>query len=154
MCRRLVNTLVAPVNGGSITDYDEIRFEVSDIETVAREPSYTLTTARQLRSQGFDKVNWLIGADQLNSLPSWHEPRALLEEVNFIVVARPGYELNWSALPEWMRHLQANVIEAPRLDISATEIRRRVAAGLPIDWLTPAPVVEYIRERGLYRSSQ
>lgn len=137
--------------GGGQTSADDTSFDVSDIEVLVDRPSFTLTTARRLRETGLLQINWLIGADQLNSLPRWHEPEALIDEINFIVMARPGYELNWSALPKYMQHLQQNLVQAPHLDISATNIRQRVAKGLPIDWLTPPGVVQYIRERGLYR---
>jgi nicotinate-nucleotide adenylyltransferase len=87
----------------------------------------------------------------LNFLPQWHDPYALLAEVNFVVMARPGFDFDWQQLPEPFRKLEANVVEAPLVDISATEIRQRVARGEPIDGLTPPVVVEYIQAHGLYR---
>jgi nicotinate-nucleotide adenylyltransferase len=128
-------------------------FEVNALETQRTGPSYTIQTARELVGQGFGKVNWLIGADMLPTLPSWHEPDALLQEVDFVVLNRAGWSIEWETIPDAVRErLRNRVVEAPLIDISATEIRRRVAGGLPIDFLTPAPVVQYIRETGLYRS--
>jgi nicotinate-nucleotide adenylyltransferase len=89
----------------------------------------------------------------LNFLPHWHDPYALLAEVHFVVMARPGFAFDWQQLPEPFRKLQANVVEAPLVDISATEIRRRLAVGQPIDGLTPPAVVDYIKEHHLYRSA-
>ena len=127
-------------------------FEVDDVELYRAGPSYTIDTVRYLRSaKRWEQVNWLIGADQVAALPRWHEPAALLREVNFVVMARPGWSFDWHALPPEFRVLQHNVVEAPLIDISATDIRRRVRAGEPIDHLVPPAVAEYIRERGLYR---
>jgi nicotinate-nucleotide adenylyltransferase len=87
----------------------------------------------------------------LNFLPKWHEPLALLREVGFHIIARPGVELAWGQLPAEFQHLRKNVVEVPLIDISGTDIRRRVRAGESIDGLTPPPVVQYIRQNGLYR---
>jgi nicotinate-nucleotide adenylyltransferase len=128
-------------------------FEVSDIELTRPGPSYTIETARELRRRGWPEVNWLIGADQVRDLPKWREPAALLREVNFVVIARPGRDFDWASLPKPFRGLEERVVPAPLVPISATEIRTRVRAGEPIDDLTPRPVVEYIRRRGLYRAT-
>ena len=126
-------------------------FEVNDLETQRTGPSYTIETVRALAGQGMGRVSWLIGADMLRNLPTWREPEALLEEASFVVMARPGWSFDWDSLPPPFRKLRDNVVETPLIDISATQVRRRVAAGLPIDFLTPEPVVRYIRDTGLYR---
>ena len=128
-------------------------FEVSDVEVGRTGLSYTIDTARELKRQGWERVSWLIGADMVATLPTWHEPEALLEEVDFVVMARPGWVFEWDALPAPFRRLRERVVEAPLIDVSATEIRRRVKGGLPIDFLTPEPVVRYIYDRGLYRAA-
>jgi nicotinate-nucleotide adenylyltransferase len=127
-------------------------FEVNDLETQRPGPSYTIDTVRALAAQGVSGVRWLIGADMLRNLPSWREPEALMAEAELIVMARPGWSFDWDTLPPPFRKLQENVVEAPLIDISATQIRRRVAAGLPIDFLTPEAVVRHIRETALYRA--
>ena len=129
---------------------DDDLFTVDDIEMRRIAPSYTIETARELRRKGWSEINWLIGADMLNSLPTWREPSALLREVNFIVMARPGFQFDWQSLGPQYAGLRTNLVEVPSIDISATQIRDRVAARQPIDGLTPPPVVEYIRTRGLY----
>jgi nicotinate-nucleotide adenylyltransferase len=129
-------------------------FEVDDLELRRGPPSYTIDTIRSLRRErGWEDVNWLIGADQVAALPRWHEAAALLREVNFVVMARPNWAFDWHTLPPEFRVLQKNVVEAPLVDISATDIRRRVTAGEPIDHLTPPAVAQYIQTRGLYRSA-
>ena len=127
-------------------------FEVDDLEMKRTGPSYTIDTARQLARRGAGRVSWLIGADMLRSLPTWHEPEALLDEVSFVVLARPGWSFDWDSLPPKFRRLQDRVVTAPLLEFSASDIRQRVRAGLPIDFLTPEPVVNYIRSTGLDRS--
>jgi nicotinate-nucleotide adenylyltransferase len=126
-------------------------FELDDREVRQERPSFTIDTARQLRSEGWKAVHWIIGADMLNSLPMWHEPEKLLEEVRFIIMARPGWSFEWEKLPGAYQKLKESVVEVPQIDISATEIRRRVKAGLAIDFLCPPEVCGYIRDRGLYR---
>jgi nicotinate-nucleotide adenylyltransferase len=124
---------------------------VNDIEMRQDSPSYTIETARQLKKEGWNEVNWLIGADMLNSLPTWREPAALLREVNFVVMARPGHQFDWTTLgPEYSK-LKGSVVEVPAIDISATQIRAKIAARQSIDGLTPPPVVEYIRTHRLYQ---
>jgi nicotinate-nucleotide adenylyltransferase len=130
---------------------DRPLFAVSDIETRRGGPSYTIETAQELRRQGFSTINWLIGADMLLYLPKWHRVSELLREVHFVVMARPGWTIDWERLPGAFRHLRNHVVEAPLIDISATEIRRRVREGLPIEHLTPVAVAKYIHEHGLYR---
>jgi nicotinate-nucleotide adenylyltransferase len=125
-------------------------FEVSDIELNRDGPSYTIDTVRQLKASGWQEVHWLIGADMADILPQWHEPLALMREAKLVLMARPGWSLDWNALPPEYRSLQTNVVTAPLLEISATAIRQRVREGRPIAYFTPEPVVRYIVERGLY----
>jgi nicotinate-nucleotide adenylyltransferase len=126
-------------------------FEVDDIEVTRAGPSYTLTTVRQFRERGWQEVVWLIGADMALSLPTWHQSVTLLAEVKFLVMARPGSVLDWNALPAQYQSVAAGMVMAPQIDISSSDIRRRVASGRSIDYLTPPAVVEYIRAHGLYK---
>jgi nicotinate-nucleotide adenylyltransferase len=128
-----------------------VLFETSDIELTLPVPSYTIQTVREIKGQTDQRVNWLIGADMLMYLPKWRQPLELLREVQFVVMARPGWRLDWSSLPPEYRPLEQNLVETPLIDISASDIRRRVKAGLGIDYLTPPAVCDYIRNRGLYR---
>jgi nicotinate-nucleotide adenylyltransferase len=125
-------------------------FAVNDIELKRSSPSYTIETARQLRKEGWPEVVWLIGADMALSLPTWHQSVALLAEVKFLIIARPGSVLDWSKLPPEFQNVASGLVTAPKIDISSSDIRRRMAAGQSIDYLTPAGVVDYIHEHGLY----
>ena len=126
-------------------------FEVDDVEIAREGPSYTIDTARELCSRGWPEIHWLIGADMVSLLPKWHESDALLREVAFVVMARPGHPLDWASLPSAVQPLRSQVVIAPLIEISATDIRTRVAAGRSIDYLTPPSVCEYIAHHHLYR---
>jgi len=128
-------------------------FHVSDIEILGEGPGYTLHTARELARRGWPKVSWLIGGDALSQLPTWHQAAVLIDEVNILIMGRPGWEFNWENLPPVFQKLRENVIAGPRIDISSTDIRRRTRAGLPIQYLSPEPVVDYIVQQGLYRGA-
>jgi nicotinate-nucleotide adenylyltransferase len=129
-------------------------FTVDDIELNRPPPSYTIDTVRELkRTRGWKELSWLIGADMVEVLPRWHDPIALMCETNFVVMARPGWTFDWEKLPAEYRALRDHVVEAPLIEIGATEIRKRVREGKLVRYLTPDPVVDYIRENALFANS-
>jgi nicotinate-nucleotide adenylyltransferase len=136
-----------------LATFDSPLFAIDEIELQRSGPSFTIDTARELARRGGGKVHWLIGADMLLYLPHWHLAVELIREVDFVVVARPGWELDWQKMPAEFQFLQNHVVQAPLIDIRASDIRRRVAAGLPIHYLTPPPVLTYILTHGFYRGS-
>jgi nicotinate-nucleotide adenylyltransferase len=126
----------------------EPRFVLDRSELQRSGPSYTVDTARALQEARPDAGFFLlIGADQYAGLPTWHGWQELLGRVVLAVAQRPGAPL--PAHPELLRHPQRSV-PLPMLDISSTEIRRRVAAGEVISELVPAGVARYIAQHGLY----
>jgi nicotinate-nucleotide adenylyltransferase len=125
-------------------------FSISDIELARTGPSYTIDTVRQLRAQGWPQVHWLIGADMLAALPNWREPEALVREAHLVIVARPGWTFEWDRLPPYLQSLKGNVVQAPLVPISASDIRRRVGSGQTVKGLVPLNVEMYILDRGLY----
>jgi nicotinate-nucleotide adenylyltransferase len=108
-------------------------------------PSYTVDTLRELRrrepGQDFTLV---VGADASRELNQWREAEALPALARIVAVARPGAPRPDSTLVE-------RVVEVPAVDLSATEIRRRVAGGRSIRYLVPDAVAEFIATHGLYR---
>lgn len=130
---------------------DEPGIDVDDLEMHRPSPSYTIDTVRALASRGWGRVAWLIGADALPDLPRWREPEALARECDLLIMARPGYALDFDSLPPALRRLRGNVVTAPAIDISASDIRRRLRAGESIRGLTPPAVERYIHEHRLYR---
>ncbi len=125
------------------------RFAVSRVELErASEPSFTIDTVRRMKAEGVRDVALILGADSLVELSTWREPEALVAECRVLVVERPGWELERAPA-----HLRARVtgISTPRIDISSSAIRARIAAGLSIRYLVPEPVREYILAHRLYR---
>ncbi|HEU0304309.1 MAG TPA: adenylyltransferase/cytidyltransferase family protein [Gaiellaceae bacterium] len=98
-------------------------------------------TIDMLRARQLDDPVLLIGADEYVDFPGWKEPGAILELARVAVAARPGYEL-----PEGV-----SSFDMTPTAVSSTEVRRRVAAGKPIDGLVPAAVAAEIERLGLYR---
>jgi nicotinate-nucleotide adenylyltransferase len=131
-------------------------FEMTLIETQRPGPSYTIDSVDELmRTYGPETdLHLLMAADSLNTIDTWREPDALLERIEWVVGPRPGSPLpDRPALEDRFGANAARIhfLEGPSLDLSSTDIRRRVAAGHAIRYLVPRGVEELIRERGLYR---
>ncbi len=125
-----------------------------DFEVRAPRPSYTVNTLREVRTRypGAEIV-FITGVDAVAEIGSWREPEEVVRLCRMVAVSRPGYAMSdlETAVP---RHLldRIEMLQTPEIAISSTEIRLRVARGLPIRYLTPDAVVAYIRENGLYRT--
>lgn len=133
---------------------DSPLFAIDEIELKRPGPSFTIDTAHELAGRGGGKVHWLIGADMLLYLPHWHRAVELIREVEFVVMARPGWTPDWQQLPPDFQFLKNQVVQSPLIDIRASDIRRRVAVGLSIAFLTPPAVRTYILSHGLYGGSK
>jgi nicotinate-nucleotide adenylyltransferase len=125
----------------------EPRFVLDRIELERAGPSVTLDTARALQPLG--QLVLVIGADQYAGLHTWRGWQELLGLVTLAVANRPGPMPPVSV--EVLRHPH-RVVPLPMLDVSATEIRSRVARGLPIDGLVPPSVASYIDLNRLYKN--
>lgn len=128
-----------------------VPFHVDDREVLRAGTTFTIDTVRALNDEGVNPVNWLIGADQLLNLHRWQSFEELLRRAKFWVMARPGYQIDWSAVHPAIRTLRDNVVTVPQIDLSATEIRQRAKAGQPLTGLVPPAVEQYITEHRLYR---
>jgi nicotinate-nucleotide adenylyltransferase len=131
-------------------------FELSPIEMERPGPSYTIDSIDELERLfgGEAALYLLMAADSLNAIDTWREPDRLLERIEWVVGPRPGSELpDRSALEERFgaNASRIHLLSGPALDVSSSEIRRRVAAGQTIRYLVPRGVEELIVERGLYR---
>ncbi len=132
---------------------DNSSFEVSPIEIkkskLVNRPSFTLETITEFRKiyGKRKKVYFIVGLDEMLNISTWKEPKKLLELCKFVVVTRPGYDLG-----KLDKRVASKVIllQVPGLDISASDIRRRLKAGKPIRYLLPESVEEYIRKKKLY----
>ena len=134
---------------------DNPYFSVSDMELKREGPSYTVDTIAELRARLDDaELFFITGADAMNDLYRWHEPKRLLCSCQFIVATRQGAPLDELLLAEKFTaeersHIQ--VLPTPHLEISSSVIRARIRAGLSVRHLVPYAVEEYIEKRGLYR---
>jgi nicotinate-nucleotide adenylyltransferase len=128
----------------SLAVADMVGFAIEKTELDRAGPSYTVHTLEELRNRepGLDLV-LLLGADAAAELPAWREARRIPELARVVVFARPGSKV--SQAPGI-----AQTIEVPAIDISATEVRRRVARGLPVRYWVPDAVAEYIARHRLY----
>jgi len=132
---------------------DDERFEVSEIELGRDGPSYTVDTLMQLSSEAPDNELFLIvGGDIAVGLPQWHRAERVLELASVAIAKRRGtarasVAQALQALPGGDR---ARFFQMPRVGVSSTMVRRRVAARQPIRYLVPDRVAEYIASHRLY----
>jgi len=135
----LTSTAVEPYPG----------LEVSDLEVRRGGPSYTADTLDELaRRHPGAEFFVVLGADAARGLPTWKRVDEVTAHATLVVCARDG---GFGELPDgvdWER------VTVPRIDVSSTEIRRRVAAGRSIEVLVPPGTALSIRDRGLYRDTR
>lgn len=134
-------------------------YRASDLELRRDGPSYTALTLRDLRSAGYEpsQLYFIAGADAFAEIATWFDYPAILDACRFAVVARPGTTLA-SALaktPDLRGRIGTTIhlVEAATAAVSSTDIRRRLAANLPIDGLVPPPVARHIAVHRLYRTA-
>jgi nicotinate-nucleotide adenylyltransferase len=121
-------------------------FAASRVDIDRGGPSYTVDTLRDLGMQHPDAELFLIvGADAAAGIPTWKEADRLAALATLAVVSRPGAPL--LDLPGFT----IERVDIPALDISSTDLRARVAAGRPVDFLVPEPALTILRDRLLYR---
>ena len=132
-------------------------FALSRVDVDRPGPSYTVDTVAALRHEwsGPGVEMWfIVGADSLSTFPMWRDPSGILAHVRLAVVRRPGVEPDMLALRAALPQLEERLdwVDAPLIDISGTDIRRRVAAGLSIRYRVPYAVRDYIDANSLYSS--
>ena len=135
-------------------------FEVSTLEIERGGTSYTVDTLEEMDKQFPDAdLFLLLGADMWADLPNWREPARICELATPIVVCRPPVtEVDLGLLggliaPSRREEIARLQTKMPQIDLSSSEIRRRVAAGLSIRYQTPRAVEKYIETHGLYRAN-
>ena len=135
---------------------DEPAFALSTIDVERPAPSFAVETVAALqRGSPADCFVFLIGADQLAELPQWRAPEQLLQAVPLVAFTRSGAGCaTEAALAQLSPAARGRITlqDMPAVDISASDIRERVAQGGTIHHLTPPQVVEYIETHNLYRS--
>jgi len=131
----------------------EPRAEVLDLEGRRAGPSYTVDTLRELATRE-PGAGWelLVGADMLADLPRWRAAAEVVARAAVVAFARPGEALE-AALAAFRAAFPGRepvLVPAPLLDVSATEVRRRLRAGEGVRGLLPPAAEAYARARGLY----
>lgn len=130
-------------------------FELSLLEINRPGPSYTVDTIKEFRDKHGDgnELFFILGQDSLSQLPRWKEPNRIIELCYLVAVPRPGCRPpDLKELETLIPGLSSRLIllDKPEIDVSATQIRKRVAEGLSIRALVPEPVAEYIKQHKLY----
>ena len=133
-------------------------FEVSRFEIDRGGVSYTVDTLRDWKQQHpGQELFFLIGGDALADFPTWREPQEIFRLATLVFVSRPHEDRpDFSLLDdvldeEQIAALQAHHVDMPQIDISSTDIRRRVAEEKSIRFQTPRSVEKYIETTNLYR---
>jgi nicotinate-nucleotide adenylyltransferase len=126
------------------------RFAVSRLELDRSGPTYTVDTMEQLKDFYGDDVTlfFIVGSDALANLGTWHRVDRLRSIMELVAVSRPEWDDDRVGLDDSWPHI--TYLDTPEVEISSTDIRERVRAGRPIDYLVPSEVGDYIRRNGLY----
>jgi nicotinate-nucleotide adenylyltransferase len=130
------------------------RFGVSRLELDRGGPSYTADTLREIHaSSPGDELTFILGGDQAQGLPGWKDPGAILDLATLAVAEREG--IRRQDIAERVAQLPGAerlvFFDMPRIDVSSSQIRRRVRDGRPIRYLVPDDVARVIGARGYYR---
>lgn len=122
-------------------------FDYSDIEIKKGGVSYTIDTLKELKKI-YNEMEFIIGYDNIFSFHTWKEPDEIMKLAKIIVLKRK------SSLPpqfEDKYYKQAVFVQTRGIEISATDLRERVRKGLPINFLVPSKVMEYIYQHKIYK---
>lgn len=125
---------------------DDLRLKASDVEFKLPRPSYTIDTLTYLQEKyPQHEFSVVMGSDSFQNLPRWKNFEQLVKNYSFIIYQRPGFPITdtWNA-----KHL---VLDAPLLQLSATEIRDTIRNGKTIRYLVPEKVREEIERNGYYK---
>ena len=129
---------------------DEIPFfECSDFEIKQHTISYTIDTLKEFKKY-YDEIDLIIGYDNIFQFHTWKDPDEIFKLANVVVLKRKSsHPIDY--VDKYVE--SAYFVETRGIEISATDIRNRVHEGLPIYYLVPEKVLEYINENKLYKDS-
>lgn len=120
--------------------------ELSRLEEGRTGPSYTVDLLEEYRALHDDELFFIMGSDSLMELNTWKRPDRIVELATLVVFLRPGYD---PVLPAG-RDRSLIVLAEPRIDVSSSNIRARIAAGEPVAGLLPEAVHQFILDNSLY----
>ncbi len=131
------------------------RLVLSYIDVDREGPTYSVDSLRILRDGWHEstEIYFLMGVDSLANILSWHKPEDLIRMCKLAVFARPGFSVNMDELENKLPGIRnrTEFMNTAPVDISATEIQRRVRAGESIKDFVPETVAKYIETNGLYK---
>lgn len=127
-------------------------FSLSRIDIDRPGPSYTVDTIALLRQQRTEEIYFIMGMDALMEIDTWHQPQRLIQLCRLVAVERLDFVPDLGRLEAAVPGIAARteIIEMPQLEISSTDLQRRVREGLPIKYQLPPQVEEYIYQHRLY----
>lgn len=123
------------------------QFSFSDSEIQKENISYTIDTLLELKKK-YAEIELIIGFDNLCVFDKWYKPEEIFELAKVVVMKRDVDNLSITKNSYFDR---AIFVDTPTIEISSTDIRNRVKNGLPIDYLVPHKVKEYISQNRLYK---
>ncbi|MEO8287749.1 MAG: nicotinate-nucleotide adenylyltransferase [Chloroflexota bacterium] len=132
-------------------------FALSRLDVDRAGPSYTADSIEHLRQEwgGPEQTAlwFIIGSDSLLTLPQWREPDRIIAQARLAIVRRPTFNADISPVEAKIPGITAALdwVDAPLMEISGTEIRRRAESGLSIRYMVPERVREYIEIHALYK---
>ena len=134
---------------------DNPYFTVSDMEMRRRGNSYTVDTLRLLKEiyGPSHSLYFISGTDTIHDLHNWNNPEEILSLCQFIGGTRPDGSEQIDSIISSFGELGKNILKlpVPTMEISSTELRRRIRLGLSVRYMMPSAVVEYIRKNGVYQ---
>lgn len=127
-------------------------FSLSRIDIDRPGPSYTVDTIALLRQKWTGEICFIMGMDALMEIDTWHQPQRLIQLCRLVAVERPDFVPDLGRLEAAVPGIAARteIIEMPQMEISSTDLQRRVREGLPIKYQLPPQVEEYIYQHRLY----
>lgn len=134
----------------SIAGHPRFRLELIEIERQGI--SYTVDTVDQLRRR-YPNVRfcYIVGADMVQYLPNWVRIEEIMRHISFIGLQRPGYSLDMSGLPPFIRQ-GVRLAVMPQIELSSTDIRERTRSGRSVRYMVHDAVYAFIKERRLYEA--
>ncbi len=141
----------------AIADNPHFRLATNELDRPGE--TFTVDTMEELRAgeMAGDELLFVMGVDTLRTLPKWKDPARLLELTRLVVALRPGHgQIDMRPLEDIDPHASERImtVNMPMIEISGTEVRRRVSAAEPVRYLVPDAVASYIEQHDLYEADQ
>jgi len=134
-------------------------FEISEVELRRAAPSYTYDTLHEIGRGGSNDIDLVVGADMLADMPNWYRADDVVRMARIIVAARPPWHEKVAEITEELSErfgrrradeMLDGMCVTPLVDISSSDIRSRIEAGLSVRYMVPDAVLRHIESRGLY----